>query len=85
MPVLLAPGKPDDVARADFFDGSAPALNATAAGSDDESLAQRMGVPGSASARLEGHGGAGYTGGVGALEWGINADRAGKPIGGAFG
>lgn len=47
MPMLFAGWEPDDVARANLFDGTAPALGPTAARGDDQGLAQRVGVPGS--------------------------------------
>src|SRR5437868_735567 len=68
VPVLFAGWQPDDVAGADFFDGSAPALDPAAASGHDESLAQRVGVPGGASAGLEGNNRAGDARGVGSLE-----------------
>ena len=57
MPMLLARRKPDHVARTDFFNRSSPALRPAATGGDDEGLTQRVGVPGGASAGLEGDGG----------------------------
>src|SRR5438270_2482261 len=55
VPMLLARRKPDDVARPDFLDRPALALHPTEAGSDDERLPERMGVPGSARTGLEGN------------------------------
>jgi hypothetical protein len=39
VPMLLSRREPHDIARVDFFDGSAPALRATAAGGYDKRLA----------------------------------------------
>ena len=53
MPVFLFWRYPDNVARIDFFNGSAPALDAPASKSNDQCLPIRVAVPGSASTRLE--------------------------------
>jgi len=53
VPVLFARGEDDDIAGTDFLDGATFALGATAAGSHDESLTQRMRVPRRARAGLE--------------------------------
>ena len=58
VPMVFAGREPDDVAGADFLDGSALALRAAAAGGDDQRLAERVGVPGGAGAGLEGDEGA---------------------------
>lgn len=84
MPVFLARGKPDYVAGADFLDGSALALGPAAAGGDYEGLAEGMCVPGCSSTGLEGHAGGGGACGRVCLEQWVDADGAGKPIGGAF-
>jgi hypothetical protein len=55
MPVLLARGKPDDVAGTDFFNRSALTLRPPASSCDDDGLPQRMRVSHGSSARLEGH------------------------------
>jgi len=57
MPVLLAGSEPNHVARVDFLDRSSFALSSTAAGRDDERLAERMRVPCSPRAGLEGYAG----------------------------
>src|SRR3954452_25056475 len=57
VPVLHARGKPDDVARPDLLDRATLVLHPAAAGSHDQGLAERMGVPGRARAGLEGDGG----------------------------
>src|SRR5260221_9732696 len=53
VPVLLAGGKPDNVAGADHLDRSPVALDPAAAGSNDQGLTERMRVPGGSCARLE--------------------------------
>ncbi len=53
MPVLVTRRAPDHVAGTDLHDRLALALGPSAAGGDDQGLAQRMGVPGGARARLE--------------------------------
>src|SRR5262249_61439459 len=55
VPMLLARWNPDRVAGADFVDRSAPGLHAPRSGDDVQRLAERMGVPGGARARLEAH------------------------------
>ncbi len=57
MPMLLARRKPDDVARTDFLNRATFALRASATGSDDQCLSERMRMPGGAGARLERDGG----------------------------
>src|SRR6266567_1663763 len=47
VPVLLARRNPDHVPWTDLFDGAAPALRAAAASRDEESLTERMRMPGS--------------------------------------
>ncbi len=53
VPVLLPGRKPDHITGPEFIDRSALALNPAAAGCDDQSLAERMRVPGGAGTRLE--------------------------------
>jgi hypothetical protein len=67
VPAFFAGGDPDDVAGADFFDGSAPAPDAAVARGDDEVLAEGVGVPGGACAGFEGDAGGGNAGRMGAL------------------
>src|SRR5208283_6137476 len=67
VPVLLAGREPDYVAGADLLDRTAPALGASAAGGDDEGLAERVGVPGGACAGLEGDPCALHAPGIGRL------------------
>ncbi len=52
---FLAGMVPDHVARANLFFRTTLALHPAAAGRDDQRLAQRMRVPGGASAGLEGY------------------------------
>ncbi len=54
MPMLLAWLKPSHIARTNFFNRAAFALNASTAGSNNQSLTERMPVPSSACARLKG-------------------------------
>jgi hypothetical protein len=77
--VLFAGLEPDHVAGPDLFDRAAVALDPAAAGDDDQGLAQRVGMPGRAGARLEGDQGAGGAGRIGRAEQGIDPDRAGEP------
>src|SRR5215469_4067074 len=55
MPMLLAGREPDNVTGPDLFDRTAPALRPATAGHNDESLTERMHVPCSMRARLEGY------------------------------
>src|SRR5438067_975111 len=73
VPMLLAGRRPDHVTWADLLDRSAPALHPTAARRDDQRLAERMGVPVAAGARLESDGGAGHAPRLGRLEQRIDA------------
>ena len=84
VPMLLARRKPDDVARPDFFNRPAPALRASAAGSHNQRLTQRMRVPRGAGAGFKRDDGAGNPRGVASLERRVNAHRAGEPVGRSF-
>src|ERR1700743_1376676 len=55
VPVLLAWCRPDDIARMDLLNRAAPALNPSAAGGDDQRLAEWMRMPSRARGGLEGH------------------------------
>src|ERR1700746_3456578 len=55
VPVLLAGRNPHGVAGADFAHRAALGLHPPDAEDDVQGLAERMGVPGSARARLEAH------------------------------
>src|SRR5579872_4598424 len=57
VPVLFAGRDPHHIARADFVDGTAPALNASAARRDDKGLAQRVRMPCRPRAGLESYAG----------------------------
>ena len=83
--MLFAGRKPYDVARTNFFNRAAFALNASTAGSNNQSLAERMCVPSRACARLKGDTCAGYARRSGSAEQWINPHRAGEPICWAFG
>ena len=84
VPMFLARRKPDDVARPNFFNRSAPALCQSAASGHDQGLAQRVRVPRGASARLKRDDGTGHSRRITALERRVNAHRAGKPVGRSF-
>src|SRR5215204_3281852 len=81
VPVLLAGCRPDHVAWADLLDRTAPALHPAATRRDDQRLAERMGVPIAARARLESDGGSRCTRRLARLEQWVDADRAGEPVG----
>src|ERR1700683_40063 len=85
MPVFFARSEPDHVAGMNFFDRSAPMLSEAGACGDDQSLAERVSVPSSASAGLESDAGAASARGIGRFEERIDANGAGEPVGGAFG
>ena len=68
MPVFLSGRKPDDVARADLLFRTTLDLDPAAAGCDDQSLSQRMRMPGGASAGLERNRSTAHTGRCAALE-----------------
>src|SRR5262249_28229634 len=80
VPVFFARREPDDVAGAEFLDRTAPALGPAKAGSDDQGLAEGMGMPGGAGAGLEGHAISGGAGGRGGREERIDTDGAGEVI-----
>ena len=84
MPVLVAGRTPDDVAGADLDDRLAFALGPAAPGGDDQGLAERMGVPGRAGARLEGDIGRGRAGRRRRGVQRIDADRPGEIVGGSL-
>src|SRR5947209_6775984 len=81
VPVLLARREPDHVAGPNLLDRASPALRQAAAGRHDESLPERVRVPGGAGAGLEGDAGSGRAGrGVG-REQRVDAHRAREPLG----
>ena len=84
MPVLLAGRKPNHIARPNLFDWTSPVLRPTAAGRDDERLTERMGVPRSPCAGLEGYTRALNERRIGRLKKRIDSHRASEPLGRAF-
>jgi hypothetical protein len=85
VPMLLSGREPDYVAGMNLFDGTSFMLRPSAACGDDEGLAERVGVPCSPRAGLEGDAGAGHERRIRGLKEGVDADGAGKPIRGALG
>ena len=84
VPVFLARCDANHVTGADFFDRASPTLRAPAAGSHDEGLPQRVGVPRCPSAGFERDTVASRAGRFLDLKQRVNAHRAGKPVGGSF-
>ena len=80
VPVLLMGRKPDDIAWVDFFDRTAFPLSESAARGNNESLAERMSVPGRPRTGLEGYTCPGYKRGVRCAEKRIDPHRAREPI-----
>ena len=78
--MFLARRKPDHVAGANLLDGTALALHEAQTESDDQRLAERMGVPCRARARLERDVGPGDAGRFGRVEQRVDPNRAGEPI-----
>src|ERR1700752_2552092 len=68
VPMFLARREPDDVPRPDFFNLPAPALCASAAGSHDQGLAERMRVPRGSRAGFERDTGTGHASRRGCLK-----------------
>src|SRR5712691_12054455 len=81
MPMLFARRARDHIAGPDDLDRAAPTLHEAAAGRHDERLTERMGVPITAGAWLEGHVGAARTCRSGRLEKLVDAYRAGEILG----
>src|SRR5262249_22106990 len=81
VPVLLPRREPDHVAGPNLLDRAALALHPAAAGRDDQGLAQWMRVPRRPGTGLEGDAGTGRAGRDAGLEQGVDADRAGEPLG----
>src|SRR6266567_2172924 len=84
MPMFLLRWEPNHVPRTNVLDGATPALDPARACRHNQRLAQRVGVPGGPSARLEGDTGAAHACRIRCLEEGVNADRAGKILGWSF-
>src|SRR5215469_13105290 len=78
VPVLLSRRAPDDIARSDDPDRTAPALHQATSGGDDQCLAEWMRMPVAARARLERHMGAASTCRSRRLEQRVDADCSGK-------
>src|SRR5688500_14894252 len=57
VPMLFTRWEPDHVTRPNFLNRASPALGQAKTGRYDQGLAQRVGVPGCPSARLEGDSG----------------------------
>jgi hypothetical protein len=81
--VLLAGREPNDIAGVDLFDRATPSLRASAAGRDDEGLAERMGVPCCARAGLEGDVCANRARGLRRVEERIDTHFTGEVVGGS--
>jgi hypothetical protein len=84
MPMFFAGRKPNDIAGSDFFDRATLALRPAATGADYERLSEGMRVPCRPRARFKRHAGAGNACRIRSLEQGIDAHRAGEPIGRSF-
>src|SRR2546421_9985426 len=75
VPMFLPRREPDHVPWMNVLDGTTPALNPARACRHNQSLAQRVGVPGGPSTWLERDTGATDACRVGCLEEGVNADH----------
>lgn len=80
MPMLFSGRKPHYIARSNLFDFAAFALRPAASSRNNQCLAERMGMPRSPCARLEGYAVAGHPRRVRRLKEWIDPDRAGKPV-----
>lgn len=76
MPVACLRRDPDNVTRTDFLTWAAFLLHVADAGSDNERLPQRMGMPGRARTGFEGHRATADAGRVVTLEQAINTYRS---------
>jgi len=81
MPMLLARRKRYHIAGMDLLNRAVLALHPTATGCDNESLAERMGMPRGAGTGLKGDAGAGRACRSVCLEQRIDPHRAGEPAG----
>src|SRR3989442_10682724 len=81
MPMLLAGGKPDPVARPNLLDRFTPPLHPACSEHHNQSLPQGMRMPRRASARLERDAGAGRARWIGGLKQRIDPHGAGEPVG----
>jgi hypothetical protein len=84
MPMFFARREPDHISRMNLFNRTTLALHPTAAGRDNQRLTQRVSMPCSSGAGFECDTGASCAGRSVYLEQGIDAHRAGKPIGRSF-
>jgi hypothetical protein len=84
VPMLFAGRKPNHVARPNLFDWTSPALGQAGACGYDQSLTQRMSMPGSPSGGLERNTGTKHASWIVRFEQWINADSAGKIVRGSF-
>ena len=84
VPVLLAWRDRDHIAGMNLLNRTAVLLRPTATGDDDQGLTERMGMPRGACTRLERDACARRAGGCVWLEQGVDAHRAGKPVGRSF-
>src|SRR6266403_4919625 len=74
--MLLTARHPNNIARLNLLNLIGPSLYEAGAGGNDESLADRMGMPSGPRTRLEGHVGGGHTGRCLRKKQGVNANRA---------
>src|SRR5215211_5235546 len=81
MPVLDAGRSPDNVARPDLLDRTAPLLHPADACGHDQNLAERMCMPGAASAGLESDGAARRASRIARRKEWIDPHGAGEPLG----
>src|SRR5262249_26327143 len=84
MPVFLPRRGPDHVSWMNRLDRTIPALRTAAPCRHDQGLAQRVGMPGGARTRLEGHAGGAHMCRIGCLNQRVNADRTSKILGRSF-
>ena len=80
MPMFLSRGEPDHVAGTNLLDGSAFALNPSAASHDNESLTERMGMPCGPRAGFEGYAGTLDERRIGCLKKRIDPHNASEPV-----
>ena len=78
VPMLFARRKPNDVARPDFLDGTAPMLRPTEPGRDNQCLTEGMGMPCGAGAGLERDARAANARGLSGLEERVDTNRSGE-------
>jgi hypothetical protein len=81
MPVFLAGGEPDDITGPDLIDRASPMLSPAAPSCDDESLPERMRMPGGARAGFEGYARALHPCRIRRLKKRIDPHGASEPVG----